>query len=101
MNISYPPVYMTNIPPAFERLGHESIKAIAYLLIPTELLYFAVYFSIKRQDKLYNVFTFLSLATLWLSSILAPIACGPARCIQNFAGKQFKQSQLSPIFYKY
>jgi hypothetical protein len=87
MNISYPPIHITNIPPAFEQLGHEFIKATAWLLIPTELLYFSVYFHRKGFYKAYEVLTFLSLGAFWVSPLVAPIACNAARCLQNFAGK--------------
>ena len=87
MNISYPPIHVQNLPPAFSQLGHEATKATAYLFIPAELLYFSVYFHVKGQYGAYKVLTALSLATFWLASALAPISCGPARCLQNFAGE--------------
>lgn len=85
MNISYPPVHITNLPPTLEELGHEFIKAVAFLLIPTELLYFSIYFHLKGFQKLYEFLTFSSIAAFWVSPWLAPISCGPARCLQNFA----------------
>ena len=89
MNISYPPIHIQNLPPAFSQLGHEATKATAFLLIPAELLYFSVYFHIKGQDKIYKILTFLSLAAFWIASVAAPISWGPARCLQNFAGGLF------------
>lgn len=85
MNISYPPINIINVPPTFEQLGHELIKALAFLLIPTELLYFSIYFRRKGFNKLYEVLTLLSITAFWISPVAAPIACGPARCLQNFA----------------
>jgi len=90
MNITYPPIQIANIPPDFERTGHEVIKAAAFLLIPAELLYFSIYFHTKGLYKLYESLTFLSLGAFWISPVLAPISCSPARCLQNFA------SMLSP-----
>lgn len=87
MNLSYPPVYTTNLPPAIEQASHEVVRAATLLLIPAELLYFSVYFHRKGQYSLYTALTFSSLATFWLSPILAPVSCGPARCLQNFASK--------------
>jgi hypothetical protein len=84
-NISYPPVHITDIPPEVERMGHEVIKAAAFLLIPTEILYFSIYFHAKGLYKLYEILTFLSLGAFWVSPILAPISCSPVRCLQNFA----------------
>jgi hypothetical protein len=78
MNISYPPM---NFLPA---IGHEIVKAATFLLIPTELLYFSIYFHTKGQYKLYEILTFLSVAAFWTSPVLAPISCGHARCLQNF-----------------
>jgi len=86
MNISYPPIHITNLPPAFEQLRHEFIKATAFLLIPTELLYFSIYFHVKGFHQLYEYLTFLSIATFWIAPWMAPINCGPVRCLQNFAG---------------
>lgn len=85
MNITYSPVYITNLPPAIEKLGHELIKACAFLLIPTELLYFSVYVHKKGHFTLYEVLSFLSLCAFWISPLVAPISCGPARCLQNWA----------------
>jgi hypothetical protein len=85
MNISYPPFHITNIPPEVERMGHELIKATAFLCIPAELLYFSIYFRAKGLYRVYEILTFLSLAAFWVSPVLAPISCSPARCMQNFA----------------
>jgi hypothetical protein len=85
MNISYPPIHITNIPPAVQQMGHEVIKATAFLLIPAELLYFSIYFHTKGLYKLYEILTFLSIVDFWVSPVLAPISCSPARCLQNFA----------------
>jgi len=85
MNISYPPFHITNIPPAFEQLGHEFTKASAFLLIPAELFYFSVYFHGKGQYKIYESLSLLSLVALCFSPVLAPIHCGAAKCLQNFA----------------
>jgi hypothetical protein len=87
MNISYNPVYITNLPPAIEHAGHEVIRAAAFLLIPAELLYFSIYFHRKRCYTLYAAMTFSSLAIFWISPLLTPIYCGPARCLQNFASQ--------------
>lgn len=85
MNISYPQIPVANIPPAVEQLGHDFIKAGAFLLIPTELLYFSIYVHTKGQYNLYRNLTFLSLAAFWVSPYAAPVKCGPARCLQHFA----------------
>jgi hypothetical protein len=95
MNISYPPVY-DNIPPAIKQLGHEFPKAVAFLLIPVEFMYFAIYFHRKGFHKLYNTLALLSLATFWIAPVLSPISCGPARCLQNFAGTSI-HPYASPI----
>jgi hypothetical protein len=85
MNISYPPIHINNLPPAFEQLSHEFIKAATFLLIPTELLYFSVYFHLKGFYRVYKTLTFLSIAAFWISPYAAPISCGPAKVLQNFA----------------
>lgn len=99
MNISYPPIHITNIPPPVVKMGHEVVKATAFLLIPTELLYFSIYFHTKRLYKLYEILTFLSVAAFWVSPVLAPISCSPARCLQNFAsefhGSGYGESMLT------
>lgn len=86
MNLSYPPIPLS-LPAAYNQLGHELIKATAFLLIPTELLYFAIYFQIKGFYQIYQTLTFLSIGAFWVSPWFAPISCGPARCLQNFASK--------------
>lgn len=85
MNISYVPIPIGNLPPAIEKVGHEFIRAAAFLLIPTELLYFSIYFHTKGAYKVYKILTFLSIAAFWISPSIAPIGCGPVRCLQNFA----------------
>lgn len=87
MNISYPPIHIDNLPPAFSQLGSELPKALVYVLIPTELLYFAIYFKIKGSPRLFRDLTFASIAAFWASLIVAPIGCGPVKCLQNFASK--------------
>lgn len=85
MNISYSQIPIGNLPPAVEEVGHEFIKATAFLLIPTEALYFSIYFHTKGAYKVYKILTFLSIATFWISPYATPIRCGPVRCLQNFA----------------
>jgi hypothetical protein len=84
MNISYAPIQNVNLPPVMEEVGHEFIKATAFLLIPTEALYFSIYFHMKGAYKVYRILTFLSIAAFWISPYAAPIECGPLRCLQNF-----------------
>lgn len=87
MNITYHQIpLLADLPPSIEQFGHDFIVAGAYLLIPAELLYFAIYFHLKGLMKLFNILAWLSLATLWLGPRLAPISCGPARCLQSLAG---------------
>ena len=85
MNISYQPVSIGNVPPAMEQAGQELIKAAAFALIPAELLYFSIYFHTRGVYKVYKILTFLAITTFWISPYAAPIACGPVRCLQNFA----------------
>jgi hypothetical protein len=85
MNISYPPIHINNIPPPVMLMGEQVARAAAFLLIPIEMLYFSIYFHTKGKYKLYEMLSFLSIAALWVSPVLAPIACSPARCLQNFA----------------
>lgn len=89
MNVSSPTTNMTNFPPAIQQAGHEIIKATATLLIPTEILYFSIYFHRKRSYRLYTILTFSSLIAFWAALALVPISCGPARCVQNFVGRYF------------
>jgi len=90
MNITYSPIPIpvASLPPAIEQLGHDIIKAAAFLLIPAELLYFSIYFLVKKQYRIYKALTFLSIIFFWASPYAAPIYCGPARCLQNFASMQ-------------
>ncbi|ESZ99516.1 hypothetical protein SBOR_0081 [Sclerotinia borealis F-4128] len=82
LHFSIPP---TTISPAFKRLGHETIRATAFLVIPTELLYFSIYFLLKRQYGMYKKLSALSLAAFWLSGWMNPISCGPVGALRNFA----------------
>jgi len=96
MNISYSPLpigNLVNLPPAMEEVGHEFIKAVAFLLIPTECLYFSIYFHTKGAYKVYKILTFLAITIFWISPYAAPIGCGPVRCLQNFAS-----TPICPLF---
>ncbi|CAG8956104.1 hypothetical protein HYFRA_00011889 [Hymenoscyphus fraxineus] len=73
------------VPPEINKIGEEVIKAIAFTLIPVELAYFSIYFHTKGVSRLFKILTFLSLVTCWISLVLAPISCGPARCLQHLA----------------
>lgn len=77
------------IPPVVEHLGHEVVKAIAFLLIPAELLYFSIYFHAKGCRRIYQTLTFLSLATFSIAPYAAPISCGPAQCLQKLTSRPF------------
>jgi hypothetical protein len=96
MNISYPPDIIS-LPPAFEQLGEELPKAAAFLLIPTELLYFSIYFRIKSCHRLYAFCTFLAIAAFWISPLITPVYCGPARCLQNFASEYVMLDHFAPL----
>jgi hypothetical protein len=89
MNVTYPPIQDTYVPHEIELMGHEVIKATAFILSPTELLYFSIYFHTKGLCKLYEILSLLSLAAFWVSPVLAPISCSPARCLQNFASMPY------------
>ncbi|KAG9238663.1 hypothetical protein BJ875DRAFT_480163 [Amylocarpus encephaloides] len=89
MNITSPsPISLLvtlQVPPVINQLGQEILKATVFDLIPLELLFFSIYFNLKGFYKLYRTMTFLSIATFWLSPNVAPISCGPVRCLQHFA----------------
>lgn len=87
MNVSYPLPFIANLPPTVEQAALDCLRTAASLLIPGEILYFAIYFHRRRYEKLYAVLTCLSLAAFGFSLILAPVSCGPIQCVQNFAGK--------------
>ncbi|KAF4635186.1 hypothetical protein G7Y89_g2916 [Cudoniella acicularis] len=76
---------MRVLPPSSNQLYHEFTRASAFLLIPIELFYFSIYFHTKGLYKVYKTLTLLSLVSFWISPYTAPIACGLARCLQNFA----------------
>jgi hypothetical protein len=85
MNTSYPPIHMINLPPVFIQVGQELPKALAYLLIPAKLLYFAIYFKIKGNLRLFESLTFLCVIAFWLAPIVTPLSCGLFKSLQNFA----------------
>ncbi|KAK2628266.1 hypothetical protein QTJ16_002912 [Diplocarpon rosae] len=87
MNNTYSPIHASQIalPPVGDQLGHELIKGAAFLLIPTELLYFSIYFHINDAYRMYKILTPWSLGAFWLAPWLAPVSYGPARCLQHFA----------------
>lgn len=86
-NISYLPIHVQYLPAPFEQLGYEVLKAAVYLLIPTEIMYFSIYFKIKGYYSVYKSFTFLSIFAFWISHIITPVQCGPVRSMQNFASE--------------
>lgn len=77
---------ITSIPPAYVLLAEEVTASIVYLLLPTAFIYLAIYVYVRGHASLFKLFTFASVVGFWASSWVAPISCGPARCVQNFAG---------------
>lgn len=94
MNVTYPPIYVVELPQAFEQLRDEFPRAALYLLIPAELLYFSLYFKIKGFNRAYAYLTFISLLTFWMYPVITPIRCGPARSLQHFASEHISHSLL-------
>jgi hypothetical protein len=91
MNITYPPIHITELPPAVEQLSHDFPKAALYLLVPTELLYFSLYFKIKGFNRVYTYLAFLSILAFWMHPLITPIRCGPVRSLQHFASEYSSQ----------
>jgi hypothetical protein len=77
---------MINLPPAFIQVGQEFPKALAYLLVPAKLLYFAIYFKIRGNLRLFELLTFLCVIALWLAPIVTPLSCGLFESLQKFTG---------------
>lgn len=73
MNISYP-VPIDTISPAIGQLGHETVKAATFLLIPAELLYFSIYFHRKGLNTSHKYLSILSLITLWSAPFISPVS---------------------------
>ncbi|PQE31602.1 hypothetical protein CJF32_00010463 [Rutstroemia sp. NJR-2017a WRK4] len=96
MNITSIPLLIepAAMSPELERLGHETIRALAFLLIPIELLYFSIYFLLQGQYGLHKKLTFLSLSTFWLSNWMTPISCGPIAVLRNFIVATFTLKAL-------
>ncbi|KAG9242134.1 hypothetical protein BJ878DRAFT_536092 [Calycina marina] len=88
-NSSYPLItiipIVENIPPAIDQLSHDAVKVAAFLLIPAELMYFAIYSQRKGLNRVYNWLTGWCLLSLWTAPVVAPVAYGPAQCLQNLA----------------
>jgi hypothetical protein len=87
MNITYPPIQITDLPPAVEHLGYDFTRAALYLLIPTELLYFSLYFKIKGLKRVYASLAFLAIVAFWMYPLITPIRCGPVQSLQHFASE--------------
>lgn len=73
MNISYP-VPIDVIPPAFQQLSHETVKAVTFFLVPAELLYFSIYFHTKGRNDWHQYLSILSLISLWNAPLIAPVS---------------------------
>lgn len=102
MNVTYDLAHIPILPPPFEHLGREFSRAVLCLLIPTELLYFAIYFKIKGFKSLYVSLTFLSILTFWLCPLFAPIVCGPVKSLQHFGSEfstfPFKSAKTDTLY---
>jgi hypothetical protein len=94
MNITYPPIHLTELPPAVEQLTHDFPKAALYLFVPTELLYFSLYVKIKGFNRVYAYLAFLSILSFWIYPLITPIRCGPARSLQHFASEYLSQASM-------
>ncbi len=87
MNITYPPIHITELPPALQQLSNDFPKAALYLLVPTELLYFSIYFKVKGFNRVYAYLAFLSILSFWMYPLITPVTCGPIRSLQHFASE--------------
>ncbi|KAI9734106.1 MAG: hypothetical protein M1818_007044 [Claussenomyces sp. TS43310] len=94
MNISYPPIHIKDLPPAYEQLLHELPGALLYLLLPVELLYVSIYFKLKGHHSTYSLLSAFSLAAFSLATWFTPVSCGPVRSLQNFTGWFFNNHAL-------
>lgn len=94
MNITYPPIHITDLSPALRQLSYDFHRAALYLLIPTELLYFSLYFKIKGYNRVYAYLAFLTILAFWMYPIITPIRCGPARSLQHFTSEYSSRSAV-------
>lgn len=97
-------VYITSIPvviddflhPVFSQFAYEVVTTTAYLLlVPVLFLYLAIYNLLKKNYKTYTSLTFVSLVAFLAAPLIAPIRCGTARCLENFAS-MYIDPDISP-----
>ncbi|KAI9835801.1 MAG: hypothetical protein M1838_005198 [Thelocarpon superellum] len=80
------PKTMSPLSSALDQVVVELPPAMAVLLIPTLLLYAAIYaLYVKGHQKTFLGLTVASIAFFWACPWLTPVHCGPLRCLQNFA----------------
>jgi hypothetical protein len=87
MNNSISSVTYHEIPPALLQISHDLFRVFVSLLIPAELLYFAIYFHVKGHKRLYSYLTWLSFLGFWICPVFAPTICGPSKSLQHCGSK--------------
>lgn len=87
MNITYPPLRVTNmaaVSPTLEQLSHDFTRALFYALIPAEVLYFSLWFKVRGAERTYAALTFCAIVLAWIAPVITPVACAPVKSLQYF-----------------
>ncbi|RKF60239.1 hypothetical protein OnM2_052051 [Erysiphe neolycopersici] len=85
-NISRSPIdhsFILKFPSIIHQTSVEFIRALAFLIIPGILFFFAIYFLLKRRYLFHNILTFLSLMAVWFSPFVTPVKNNSSRSILN------------------
>ena len=75
------------VPPALQLAADEFPRALALLLIPTSLLYSAIYTHLQARYTAHVWLTFTSIACYLACPWLTPVQCGFFHSLQNFASR--------------
>ena len=74
------------IAPPFQDMASQLVLAFATLVIPTLLLYLAIYARVINQARIANTLTIVSIVACFAFPTRYPVSCGPVKAIQNTAG---------------
>lgn len=98
---SFPELLQYMLPPissegraTMTEIAHNFRRGILSLLLPTFLLYFALYALVKRREKVFGFLVFLAVAGFVGSSLITVLPCSAMRSLQLFCGEVY----LHPLF---
>lgn len=85
MNVTFPAAELAaEQAPMVSLFTDEVVRAFFWMLVPTEVFYFSLYFKVQGREKAYKRLTALCMVLFLISPIVTPMSCALVRSVQYF-----------------